>query len=83
VLGSQAPSRRAFPRRPASFAISPLGRYSVMEGCTQPRAHLNRFRDSGRLLYAWAMFGPHPTPSIRHRVRAIPNGLRIARPASG
>ena len=82
LLGAQAPSRRDlrhdFPSRPASFRLSPLARLGVMETCAQPRARLLRFRDSGRFLYAWATFGPHPSPGVLDRAQAILDSLRIA-----
>jgi hypothetical protein len=64
VFGEEAPSATDFPPRPPSFRLRPLRRLGVMESCAQPRAHLLRFRDSGRVLYAWAMFGPHPAHAI-------------------
>ena len=78
LLGHQAPSRHDFPPRPASFRLSPLARLGVMETCAQPRARLLRFRDSGRFLYAWATFGPHPSPGVLARVRGILDRVRIA-----
>jgi hypothetical protein len=78
AFGEEAPSRAEFPPRPASFRLRPLRRLGVMKSCAQPRAHLVRFRDSGRVLYAWAMFGPHPSQAIA-QARAVLDGLAIAR----
>jgi hypothetical protein len=77
-LGDRAPQSSDFPMRPASFRIRTLGRGQVYEGCDVPRARLFRFRDSGRLLYAWVVFGPHPSRSVRGRAEAVLNSLRIA-----
>jgi hypothetical protein len=77
-LGDQAPHRGDFPPRPASFHIRALGRFQVYEGCDVPRARLFRFRDSGRLLYAWAVFGPRASRAVRMRAEAVLNSLRIA-----
>jgi len=55
-----------------------LGRFGVMESCSQPRAHLVRFRDSHRWLYAWVMFGAHPSGAARIEVQAILDSLTIA-----
>ena len=78
LLGDQATRRSDFPPRPGSFRIGRLGRFQVYEGCDEPRARLFRFRDSGRLLYAWAVFGPHPTRAVRMRAEAVLDSLRIA-----
>ena len=79
LLGSQAPSRRAFPPRPQTFHLSPLGRFSVMEGCRHHHlAHQVRFRDSGRWFYAWAVFGANPSPKTITRVQRILDSLGIA-----
>jgi hypothetical protein len=43
-----------------------------------PGARLFRFRDSGRLLYAWAVFGPHPSDAVRAQAEDVLNSLRIA-----
>jgi hypothetical protein len=77
-LGDQAPHRSDFPPRPRSFRIGRLGRFQVYEGCDEPRARLFRFRDAGRLLYAWAVFGPHPSRAARARAEAVLDSLRIA-----
>jgi hypothetical protein len=50
----------------------------VYEGCDVPRAHLFLFRDSGRLLYAWAVFGPRPSRAMRVEAENVLNSLRIA-----
>jgi hypothetical protein len=77
-LGGQAPRHGDFPPRQWRFRIQTLGRFQVYEGCDVARAHLFRFRDSGRLLYAWAVFGPHPSRAVRARAEAVMNSLRIA-----
>lgn len=76
--GQPAPPRSDYPPRPRPFRIGRLGRGRVYEGCDMPRAHLFRFRDSGRLLYAWAVFGPHPSRAVRAQAQDVLNSLRIA-----
>src|SRR4051794_9221171 len=78
LLGDQAPHRGDYPLRPESFRIGRLGRFQVFEGCDEPSSRLFRFRDSGRLLYAWAVFGPHPSHAVRTQAEAVLNSLRIA-----
>lgn len=77
IDGGAPPSRADFPPRPASFQLDPLLRLGAMTSCNQLRAHLLRFRDSGRVLYAWATFGPHPSHAIAH-ARAVLDSLRVA-----
>jgi hypothetical protein len=77
LLGAQAPPRGEYPPRPDAFHINRLGRFQVYEGCDVPRSQLFRFRDAGRLFYAWAIFGPHPS-RIRAQAEAVLNSLRIA-----
>jgi hypothetical protein len=77
LLGDQAPPRSEYPPRPEAFHIDRLGRFQVYEGCDVPRSQLFRFRDAGRLLYAWAVFGPHPS-RIRAQAEAVLNSLRVA-----
>jgi len=77
VFGENAPSRTDFPPRPVTFRLRPLRPLGVMKSCAQPRAHLVRFRDSGRVLYAWAMFGPHPSHAIA-QARAVLDSLASA-----
>jgi hypothetical protein len=77
-LGGRAPRRRDFAPRPASFRIGALRSAAVFEGCNQARTRLFRFRDAGRLLYAWAVFGPHASRAIRARAEALLDGLRIS-----
>jgi len=77
-LGNQAPARGDYPPRPGSFRIGTLARLQVFEGCDAARSRLLRFRDSGRLLYAWAVFGAHPSREVRARAEAVLNSLRIA-----
>jgi hypothetical protein len=76
-LGDQAPHRSDYQPRPGSFRIRRLGRFQVYEGCDVPRARLFRFRDSGRLLYAWAVFGAHPSRAVRGRAEAVLNSPTI------
>ena len=78
LAGYPAPPRGDYPPRPASFRIGTLGRFQVREGCNQGRSELFRFRDSGRLLYAWMVFGRRPSRAVRHRAEAVLNSLRIA-----
>jgi hypothetical protein len=78
LLGDPAPPRSVYAPRPESFRIGRLRRSQVFEGCDEQRTRLFRFRDSGRLLYAWAVFGPHPSRAVRGRVEAVLNSLRIA-----
>jgi hypothetical protein len=77
-LGDQAPHRSDYPPRPAAFRVAGLRLSQVREGCNQPRARLFRFRDSGRLLYAWTVFWPHVTPAVRARAEGVLNSLRVA-----
>jgi hypothetical protein len=76
--GQPAPPRTDYPPRPRSFRIARLGRGQVYERCDVPGARLFRFRDSGRLLYAWAVFGPHPSDAVRAQAEDVLNSLRIA-----
>ena len=69
-----------YPPRPGAFSIGKLRRLQVREGCDQRRSALFRFRDSGRLLYAWTVFGPRPSRALRARAEAILDSLRIAPP---
>jgi hypothetical protein len=78
LAGYPAPPPGDYPPRPAAFRIGDLGRFQVTEGCDQRRSELFRFRDSGRLLYAWAIFGPHPSRAVRRGAEAVLNSLRIA-----
>jgi hypothetical protein len=78
LLGSQAPPRSAFPPRPRRFRLGKLRGGDVTEGCTQPRTRLFRFRDGGRLLYAWAVFGPGAGRVIRRRVERVLSSIVVA-----
>ena len=78
LLPGDALSTADYPPRPRAFSIGALRRLQVREGCDQRRSALFRFRDSGRLLYAWTVFGPRPSRALRVRAEAILDSLRIA-----
>jgi hypothetical protein len=78
LAGYQAPPRGDYPPRPRSFHARGLGPAAPVEGCNAARARIFRFRDSGRLLYAWMVFGRHPSRAVRHGAEAVLNSLRIA-----
>jgi hypothetical protein len=70
---------REFPPRPRRFETTALRSLGVRKGCDQPKAQLFRFRDAGRFLYAWAMFGRDLPTGVRTKAEAVLSSLRVNR----
>jgi hypothetical protein len=66
--------------RPSRFETAHLRSSQVRKGCDQPKAQLFRFEDSGRLLYAWMMFGRKPPRGIRTKAEAVLSTLMVSHP---
>lgn len=62
---------RSFPPKSHRFRITDLRSGGVAKGCEQQRAQLFSFREDGRFLYAWAMFGRDLSTGIRTKAEAI------------
>jgi hypothetical protein len=70
-----------YPPRPARFNVTSLDVGQVSEGCEQPRTRLFRFRDAGRLMYAWVVVGPETPTSVLEQAEDVLNSIRVETPA--
>jgi hypothetical protein len=70
-------TRRAFPPRPAHFALDrrALGNYE----CWRVPSYLIRFRDAGRAFQVHVALGKRAGPARRAQVLAALDGLRVSR----
>jgi hypothetical protein len=68
---------RSFPPTPRRFEITVLRRLEMSKGCDQPEAQLFSFGESGRYLYAWAMFGRNHSTGVRKKAEAVLSMVRV------
>jgi hypothetical protein len=68
---------REFPPRPRRFETTVLRSLGVRKGCDQPKAQLFRFREAGRFLYAWVMFGRDLPTGVRTKAEAVLSTLDV------
>jgi len=74
----ERPRLADYPPRPQRFEITELGSRQVTKGCSQPSAQLFRFRDEGRFLYSWVVFGEEPPTDLLSDVESILNSLQVS-----
>jgi hypothetical protein len=71
---------RSFSPKPHRFETTVLRSSGVRKGCDQPKAQLFSFREEGRFLYAWAMFGRDLSTGIRTKAEAVLSTIRVDGP---